>query len=177
MATAFHAPHPPRFVWIKRLLAHSINAAQRLSFWPMRARAKMAGLMGHRLSAGTYIAERVHLAGSGLQTEGTVSFNAGCFIDAMAPIHIADGVRVGCEAMLVTTTHEAGTSDLRAGRMAYRPIRIGRGVWVGARATILPGVNIASGCVIASGAVVHQSTKANGLYAGVPARRVKDLHQ
>ena len=43
------------------------------------------------------------------------------------------------------------------------------------RAIILPGVTIAEGCVIAAGAVVNKSTEPDGLYAGVPARRVKDL--
>ena len=47
--------------------------------------------------------------------------------------------------------------------------------WICAGAAILPGVQIASGCVIAAGAVVTHSTAPNGLYAGIPAIRKKDL--
>jgi maltose O-acetyltransferase len=132
-------------------------------------------MMGHRLSNRTYVAAEVYFAGSGLVTEGVVSINARSFIDAVAPIHIADGVRIGFEVMLVTTTHEPGASDLRAGEVVYKPITIGRGVWIGARATVLPGVSIAPGSVIAAGALVTADTEPNGVYAGVPAKRVKDL--
>ncbi len=42
-------------------------------------------------------------------------------------------------------------------------------------AIIMPGVTIAEGCVVAAGAVVTRSTEPNGLYAGNPAVRKKDL--
>jgi acetyltransferase-like isoleucine patch superfamily enzyme len=45
-------------------------------------------------------------------------------------------------------------------------------VWIGAHATILDGVIVARGSVIAAGAVVTKSTEAYGVYAGVPARRI-----
>lgn len=45
-------------------------------------------------------------------------------------------------------------------------------VWVGCNVTILKGVHIAEGCVIAAGAVLTRSTEPYGIYAGVPARKV-----
>ena len=47
-------------------------------------------------------------------------------------------------------------------------------VWVGANATVLKGVTIAEGCVISAGAVLTKSTQPYGIYAGVPAVRIKD---
>ena len=47
-------------------------------------------------------------------------------------------------------------------------------VWIGANATVLKGVTIAEGCVISAGAVVTKSTEPYGIYAGVPAVRIKD---
>lgn len=142
----------------------------------MRLRARIAALQGHRISRETAFAPGVFLDGTMLVTEGTVSINTRSFINATAPIRIEDGVRIGCEVSLITTTHKLGGSDVRAGDVVYRPITIGRGTWVGARATVLPGVTIAPGCVIAAGAVVTESTEPNGLYAGVPAKRVRDFH-
>ena len=55
------------------------------------------------------------------------------------------------------------------------PIRVEAGSWLGAGVLVLPGVTIGHGSVIAAGAVVTKSTCADGLYAGVPARRVRDL--
>jgi sugar O-acyltransferase (sialic acid O-acetyltransferase NeuD family) len=47
--------------------------------------------------------------------------------------------------------------------------------FVGLNATIRDGVTIAPGCVIAAGAVVSKDTEPDGLYGGVPAKRMKDL--
>lgn len=51
---------------------------------------------------------------------------------------------------------------------------IKRDVWIGANATILKGVTIEEGCVIAAGAVVTRSTEPFGIYAGVPASRIAE---
>lgn len=51
------------------------------------------------------------------------------------------------------------------------------GCWLGGNVTVLPGVTIGRGCVIAAGAVVTKSCDPNGLYAGVPARRIRDLDE
>lgn len=47
-------------------------------------------------------------------------------------------------------------------------------VTLGVHVTIIGNVNIASGCIIGAGAVVTKSTEPNGIYAGVPARRIKE---
>lgn len=48
------------------------------------------------------------------------------------------------------------------------------GIHFGANITILDGVTIKSGCIIGAGAVVTKSTEPNGVYAGVPARKIKE---
>jgi maltose O-acetyltransferase len=79
------------------------------------------------------------------------------------------------EVLFCTSTHIMGPATERAGRVHPQPITVGDGCWIGARSVILPGVTIGDGCVIAAGAVVNKDCAANGMYAGVPARRVKDL--
>lgn len=56
------------------------------------------------------------------------------------------------------------------------PTLIKDGCWVGANVTIIPGVTIGEGCIIAAGAVVTKNCEPDGLYAGVPAKRIKDLN-
>ncbi len=53
------------------------------------------------------------------------------------------------------------------------PVVIEDNVWIGAKATILAGVTIKSGCIIGANAVVTHDTEENGVYVGVPARRIK----
>lgn len=84
-------------------------------------------------------------------------------------VAIAPGVRI------VTASHELGPARQRAGKFSMTPVTIGDGCWLGAGCTILPGVDVAPGCVVAAGAVVTKSTEPNGVYAGIPAQRIRDL--
>ena len=53
-------------------------------------------------------------------------------------------------------------------------IQVKDNVWIGANVTILDGVVIETGCILAAGAVVTKSTEPNGIYAGIPAKKIKD---
>lgn len=55
------------------------------------------------------------------------------------------------------------------------PVVIGNGVWIGANVTILGGVNIGDGAVVAAGAVVTKDVPAKTLVGGVPAKVIKQL--
>lgn len=55
------------------------------------------------------------------------------------------------------------------------PIRIEADCWIGARATILPGVTIGRGATVAAGAVVIKDVEAETLVGGVPARFIRIL--
>lgn len=104
--------------------------------------------------------------------------NAFAFYDGRARLTIEDGGRVAAKAMLITSSHEVGDDPSRRSavdRPIIAPITIGAGSWVGANCTIMPGVSIASGCVIGAGSVVRRSTDADGVYVGVPAVRKRDL--
>jgi maltose O-acetyltransferase len=101
--------------------------------------------------------------------------NLNCFFDAMAPISLGNGVAVGMDVLFATSTHRIGPPTRRAGDVTAAPIRVEDGVWIGARAVLLPGVTVGAGCVIAAGAVVAADCEPNGLYGGLPARRIRDL--
>ena len=101
--------------------------------------------------------------------------NHGVMFDALGGIQIGDECRIAMDVFLGTSTHNIGGPERRAGTTIAAPIRIGRGSWLGTRVTVLPGVTIGDGCVIAAGAVVVKDCEPHGLYAGVPARRVRDL--
>lgn len=102
--------------------------------------------------------------------------NRGCVFDNSASIEIGERVMVGMEVMFVTSTHALGSSERRAMEVTSAPIVIGDGSWIGSRATILPGVTIGVGCVVGAGSLVREDCQPNGLYAGVPAKRIKSLN-
>ncbi|MFJ6268600.1 acyltransferase [Pseudarthrobacter oxydans] len=114
--------------------------------------------------------------GSSRVTIGEGTFiNYGCMFNTSAPVTIGRNCDIGMRVTFVTSSHELGGTLRRAGAAAFAPISVGEGSWIGANATILPGVTIGAGVVVAAGAVVVGDCAAHGLYVGVPARRVRDL--
>ena len=101
--------------------------------------------------------------------------NSGCVFAARGGIEIGERCALGHEVMLNTVGHEVGPAEERAGECVDRPVRIGDGAWIGTRATVLDGVTIGPGCVVAAGAVVTRDCEPDGLYAGVRAVRKRDL--
>lgn len=61
--------------------------------------------------------------------------------------------------------------------MLPAPIVIGDKVWIGANATVLPGVTIGKGAIVAAGAVVHRDVPPFTVVGGVPARILRELSQ
>jgi acetyltransferase-like isoleucine patch superfamily enzyme len=108
-------------------------------------------------------------------TIGEGSFlNRDVFVDGVG-VRLGRNVYVGPRAMIVTAKHSIGGRALRAAPGAPEEVQVGDGCWIGAGAIILPGVTVGAGCVIAAGAVVTRDCEPDGLYAGVPARRLRDL--
>jgi maltose O-acetyltransferase len=98
--------------------------------------------------------------------------NRRCLYDGGAPLRIGDECAVGYNVVFCTITHEIGDRTRRSGTQISKPIVIEDGCWIGANATILPGVTVGAGCVIAAGAVVRADCERDSIYGGVPARRL-----
>lgn len=92
-----------------------------------------------------------------------------------AKIVIGSSVWIGMDVCFICPTHEIGDGAKRAGRSIYKSINIGDGCWIGARSTILPGVSIGKGTIVAAGSVVNKSIGENELWGGVPVKLIKQL--
>ena len=113
--------------------------------------------------------------GRDVKIEQGTFINYRCFFDNCGAIEIGDNCSIGMEVMFCTSHHEIGKREKRAGKEVGLPIKLGQGCWIGTRVIILPGVTIGDGCIVAAGAVVTKNCESNGLYAGIPAKRVKEL--
>jgi acetyltransferase-like isoleucine patch superfamily enzyme len=130
-----------------------------------------------RLGRETQILGRLTLLGGtnvpgGLEVGDEAALDCPCTIDLAAPVRIGHRVNIGRETLILTGTHAIGALTRRCGPDRAEPVAIGDGTWVGARVTILPGVTIGAGCVVAAGAVVTRSMPPNSVVAGNPARVV-----
>lgn len=102
-----------------------------------------------------------------------VFINAGCHFQDQGGITIGDGTMIGHNVVLATLNHGLSPKDRRT--VIPEPIVIGKNVWIGANATILPGVTIGDHAVVAAGAVVSGDIPANVVVGGVPAKTIKNI--
>ena len=84
-------------------------------------------------------------------------------------IDIGANCDIAPEVAFITGTHEVGTSERRAGLGVSKSITIGNGCWLGVRVTVMGGVNIGSGTLVAACSLVRTDLPSNCLAAGVPA--------
>ena len=98
-----------------------------------------------------------------------------CLFELGERITIGDGVTLGHNVMVITTTHELGPREHRAGPLSLAPVRIENGAWIGPRSVILPGVTIGAGAVVDAGSVVNKNVAPSTRVRGTPAKVVEEL--
>lgn len=89
---------------------------------------------------------------------------------------IGDYVMMGADCTIITRNHRHDRTDIPMMHQGFeeeKPVTIGNDVWIGDRVTILPGVSIGNGCIIAAGAVVTKDIPDYAIAAGVPAAVIK----
>ncbi|MCH1627131.1 acyltransferase [Ferdinandcohnia quinoae] len=101
--------------------------------------------------------------------------NSKCHFENEDFVEIGRNCSIAFQVVFCANSHKFGSANQRAGEHISLPIKIGDGCWIGARVMILPGVTIGDGCIIAAGSVVTKDCEPNGIFAGVPAKRIKDL--
>jgi|SRR5665647_327409 len=141
---------------------------------PVRIRVYRA--CGIRIGQSTMVGSEIRFISCRNLTIGERCYiGAQTYFENHEHVTLEDDVWVAARTIFATATHDVGESAHRAGAWKAAPIAVGRGTWIGMACTVLPGVSIGSGCVIAAGSVVTSNCEPNGLYAGVPAVRKRDL--
>lgn len=135
---------------------------------------------GAKIGANVRIYSSAKILGTGELIIGDdVHIGAGARLSPVAPAVITLGshIDIGPEVMIITGTHEVDPSGEHiGGKGKAASVSIGSGSWLGARATILPGVTLSSKTLVAAGAVVTKSfEKSNILVAGTPAALKKEF--
>jgi maltose O-acetyltransferase len=101
-------------------------------------------------------------------------FNQGCcWLEGKGRIDVGINCLFGPQVLILTSIHALGPEIDVSRTPSYLDVSIGDGCWIGARATIMPGVTIGAGTVIAAGAVVTKDSGRGAVYAGVPATKIR----
>lgn len=115
-----------------------------------------------------------------------VIINNNCIFLDLGGIYIGDDVMIAPRVSILTESHPVyypekadGDSTLTARRryIQCKPVHVESGAWIGAGATLLPGVTVGKDSVIAAGAVVSKSVPPRVVAAGTPAKVVCTLEE
>lgn len=93
--------------------------------------------------------------------------NRRCTLDGRGGLRLGNNVSISPEVMLITSNHVKDDPNFG---VEDKPIVIGDYAWVGSRATVLPGVTIGKGAIVAAGAVVTKDVPPYAVVGGVPAK-------
>jgi maltose O-acetyltransferase len=104
-----------------------------------------------------------------------VFMNFNCVILDCHEVHIGDGTLLGPVVQVYASFHPTDPERRKTGREFAAPVRIGRNVWIGGGAIILPGVTIGDDTTIGAGSVVVKDIPSAVVAAGNPCRVIREL--
>ena len=113
--------------------------------------------------------------GKNITVGKNVFINTGCRFQDQGGIRIGDHVLIGHNVVLATLNHDF--APYNRATMHPAPIHIEDRVWIGANATVVPGVIIGENSIVAAGAVVTKDVPPNTIVGGVPAKVLKRIDE
>ena len=103
-----------------------------------------------------------------------VSINSKSFINGCGGVKIGDNTRIGTQSIIIASNHKFDDPDvLVKDAITKQGVQLGENIWLGARVTVLDGVQIANDTVIGACSLVTKPLIESGLYVGVPAKKIK----
>lgn len=111
--------------------------------------------------------------GKNIHIGKNVFINSGCKMQDQGGIFIGDDVLIGHNACLLTLNHDFDVENRQD--MHPSAIHIANSVWLGSNVTVLPGVSIGEGAIVAAGAVVSKDVAERTIVGGVPAKLIKKI--
>ncbi len=106
-----------------------------------------------------------------------VFINYNCYFMDGASITIGDHAFIGPYCGFYTASHPLKYKYRNQGLEKALPIVVGDNCWFGANVSVMPGVTIGNGVVIAAGSVVTKDIPDNVVVGGVPATIIKKINQ
>ncbi|MCM1078149.1 MAG: glycosyltransferase [Bacteroidales bacterium] len=156
------------------ILEYIINSVcPHIPFWTLRRPLLKLGKV--KIGKNSFIMRKCYIMNANFLTIGNYShINRGCLIDARGKITIGDNVSVSHNVSLVTGGHDAMSPDFIG---IFKPIVIKDYAWLGVGCTILQGVTIGRGAIVAAGAVVTKDVGDYEIVGGIPAKRIGERPQ
>lgn len=135
---------------------------------------------GGRITIGAQVALRDHA--ELIAKFGRIEIAENTYLGPFCVLCAREEIRIGRDCLIAEMVvirdqnHRIVPGQLtREAGYDVAPVSIGDNVWIGAKATILPGVTIGDNAVIGANSVVTREVPANTVWAGAPARQLRDI--
>lgn len=139
-----------------------------------QVRKQLSEIIGTRIDDSTTIFPPFYTNfGQFIRLGKNVFINHACSFLDIGGITIEDNVQIGPRVNITSENHPLDPADRTT--LLLQPVVIKRNAWIGAGATILPGVTVGENSIVAAGAVVSRDVPPNTVVAGVPAKVVKAI--
>jgi acetyltransferase-like isoleucine patch superfamily enzyme len=137
-------------------------------------RALLSEVIGAPVDESTTVFPPFHTNyGRNIELGKRVFINHACSFLDLGGICIEDDVIIGPRVNITSENHPVDIATRKT--LVPGLVRIKCNAWIGAGATILPGVTVGENAVVAAGAVVHQDVPPNTVFGGVPAKPIKRI--
>lgn len=152
----------------------ALSVALNASSDTAQIRERLSEIIGNPVDDSTTVFIPFHTNfGRHIQLGKNVFINHGCSFLDLGGIIIEDDVLIGPKVSLITENHPTDPEERKS--LELKQVCIRRNAWIGAGATILPGVTVGEHSIVAAGAVVTKDVPPRTIVAGLPAKPVKHL--
>ena len=137
-------------------------------------RERLSELIGSAIDKSSTVFAPFHTNfGKHIKIGKNIFINHACSFLDLGGITIEDDVQIGPRVNIVTENHPVDPTTRKY--LDLKSVVIRRNAWIGAGATILPGVTVGENSIVAAGAVVNKDVPDNAIVGGIPAKLIKSI--
>lgn len=166
-------PEMPK-IWKKVAQTIALSAKLNTATNVTEIRERISQIIGSQIDNSTTIFVPFYTNfGKHISIGKNVFINHDCTFLDLGGITIDDEVLIGPKVSIITENHPTDPTNRKS--LDLKSVHIKKNAWIGAAATILPGVTIGENAIVAAGSVVNKNVPDNVVVAGVPAKIVKKI--
>lgn len=167
----------PEYFKVNEVVTRTLKLSQQLNLSDNidDVRSVLSDIIGKQIDESTVVFPPFYTNfGRFINIGKNVFINHACSFLDMGGITIEDDVLIGPKVNIITENHPINSNNRHA--LITKPVIIKRNAWIGAGATILPGITVGENAIVAAGAVVSKNVPDNTIVGGIPAKIIKEIN-